>query len=309
MKTIQRSYLLFSILLFTQQNIDAQKKKGKWIQRDVTIEYAEEINSYLLTNANTISYISNADGKHARLGRYLFIKNNSADTIFYRSSPAGLGDYIKRDAIFFTATTSNMLQYYPVLPGHSDLIDCNSYEDSHLRTISMKLIVDFKYFRPDSLSKKPIQKATSQPPTSSNTASSSQNTASPPAANNFYIFLSTRLDVPPAPGQFSSLQSSKILEIISKPMLHTGKLTDDLVREKETFLDDLEKHHQTDNIELRKQLSANNYQRITIHYGKPYSTTLLKTEQAGIEAIAAFMQSERELVSGIASIEFINLNK
>ena len=122
MKTIQRSYLLFSILLFTQQNIDAQEKKGKWIQRDVTIDYAENLNGYLLTNANTISYISNADGKHARLGRYLFIKNNSADAIFYRSSPAGLGDYIKKDAIFFTATTSNMLQYYPVLPGHSDLI-------------------------------------------------------------------------------------------------------------------------------------------------------------------------------------------
>ena len=90
-------------------------------------------------------------------------------------------------------------------------------------------------------------------------------------------------------------------------MLHQGNLTDDLRLEKEFFIGEIENYRKEYNDELRKKLSANNYEKIAVHYGKPYSTMLLKTEEVGIEAINAFIQSEKELVSGIATIEFFQL--
>jgi hypothetical protein len=306
MKDALKTLLLFSISLLWQLHINAQVKRGQWIQRDVTIDYADNLNAYLSTYANATSYISDADGKHDPSGRYLFIKNNSSDTLFYRSSPKGLGDYVKKDALFFVATTSNMLQYHPVFPGSIELIDRNFYEDKYSRKMKMRMIVEFKFFRPDSLTNKPLRKITGQPSTPSDVASTSQKTIKA-SANNFYVFLSTRMEIPPAAGQFSSLQSSKILEIISRPMLHQGNLTDDLRIEKEFFIGEIENYRKEHNDELRKKLSANNYEKIAVHYGKPYSTMLLKTEEVGIEAINAFIQSEKELVSGIATIEFFQL--
>lgn len=109
--------------------------------------------------------------------------------------------------------------------------------------------------------------------------------------NSFYIFLTT------------TLQSSKTLYAISKPVLHEGSLKDDMQNEKQQFIADMQKQFANE----PKLLTEIYNTQIEVHYGKPYSTTLLKTEEDGFDAIEAYKKSEKELVEGLAEVDFLIL--
>lgn len=119
--------------------------------------------------------------------------------------------------------------------------------------------------------------------------------------NLFYIFLTTSIEIKPKASQFSSLQSSKTIFIISKPLSHEGSLTDDMLIEKSLFIADLEKHfiNESDVIkEIRNKA-------MEIHYGKPFSTEISKTSVESYKAIEAYKNSIKETLEGLAQFDFL----
>ncbi|MCX6269164.1 MAG: hypothetical protein NTW16_17725 [Bacteroidetes bacterium] len=127
------------------------------------------------------------------------------------------------------------------------------------------------------------------------------------SANSFYVFFTAGIKIMPEPGRFSGLRSSTTLYIISAPVFHIGILTDPMQDEKVSFFSDIEKKF-AGNKAVLDQLSHNNVSSlIEVHYGKPYSTTVLKTAVDGFDAIEAFKKSTQELYAGLAEIDFLLL--
>lgn len=121
--------------------------------------------------------------------------------------------------------------------------------------------------------------------------------------NAFYIFLTTTIEIKPKESQFSNLQSSKTIYIISKPLLHKGSLTDDMLSEKEQFIADLEKHF----IDKPDLLTGIRNKSMEVHYGKPYSTEVSKTSDEGYKAIEAYKNTIKETLEGLAQFDFLEL--
>lgn len=301
-----KSFLIILTLIFIGENeINAQSKKGKWIQRDITIDWHDSYNFILYSNALVKSFICNEKGNHELLGRFLMINNNSNDTIFYRASPKGLGRYITQKDIEFISTVSNMSQYYPVIPRQSEIVEIHGYETVREKKLMMNLIIDFKFFQPDSASKKTTGITTNNkfpksntPPRDSNIITNKDNTQ-----NSFYIFLTVSIEIKPKESQFSNLQSSKSIYCISKPILHKGQLEDDMQIEKELFIADLKKHFSNEPDVIKKIGNK----EIGIHYGEPYSTKVSKTIVEGYAAIEAYKNSTKETLEGLAQYEFLEL--
>jgi len=129
--------------------------------------------------------------------------------------------------------------------------------------------------------------------------------------NSFYVFFVVNIKVDPIPSQFSNLQSPKTLFVVSAPIIHNGLVTDPLLTEKESFISKLEKQFADKPEILNKLLKNMDNNPIEVHYGKPYSTLVLKTKEDGFEAIEEYEQSIKEAIEGLPNanmIEFYNLN-
>lgn len=121
--------------------------------------------------------------------------------------------------------------------------------------------------------------------------------------NAFYIFLTTTIEIKPQSSQFSNLQSSKTLIIISKPNLHEGNLTDDMQIERNQFIGNIQKHF-ADNPDIFSELYN---KKMEVHFGKPYSAELLKNSTEGYEAIEAYKAYIKETLDGLAQFDFLEL--
>jgi len=135
---------------------------------------------------------------------------------------------------------------------------------------------------------KKVEEETSTHKTESNVK---ENEAS---GNSFYIFLTT------------TIQSSKTFYAISTPLLHDGSLKDDMQNEKHQFISDMQKQFAKD----PKLLGKISDIEIEVHYGKPYSPQILKTNAEVYDAIEAYKQSLRDAVDGLGAdpIEFLQIN-
>lgn len=291
---------LFLIVLFlfalSENKLNAQSKKGRWIQRDFTIGWHDSINTILYNYASVESFICNKEGIPSDIGRFLMIKNHSNDTIFYRASPKGLGNYITKKDIEFVSTVSNMIQYYPVIPRQSEIVQIHMYETVHETKQKMSLIIDFKFFQPDSSNKKPTT-TISDNMTSKVQINQSKSTIikiKNNASSSFYIFLTAKLYV-----------HGKFMTIISVPVLHYGMLSDPMINYKENFIKQIENQLPNRPENFKKSLADNNYETISIHYAKPYSTSLLRSLNESIDAIDAFKQSIRYAVEGLPNENLI----
>jgi hypothetical protein len=117
--------------------------------------------------------------------------------------------------------------------------------------------------------------------------------------NAFYVFLTTDLMI-----------NGKSLTIISAPILHNGTLTDAMTDDKEDFVKQIERQLSNTTENIRQKLTRDNYGAISVHYAKPYSTSLLRSVSEGLDAIEAFKQSIRSAVAGLPhadQIDFLQL--
>ena len=273
--------------------VHSQARQGKWLQADVTIGHADLDNNFLARNAFTTCYICDETGKRTAYGRYLRIYDHSRDTLYYRGSAKGLGNYVNQSAPGFVATVSNMSQYYPVYPGQPEIIHIDGYEDAKSRKRYMDLIIDFKYFH----------RAGTTPASTAN----STNTSGHTDEKTFYVFFTANIAVKPK-GAYSGLQSSRQVFVISVPILHKGQLTDPLIQEKEDFLKAIDLQMEDKPEDLLQKLRADDFQDVTVHYGQPYSTVLLTTPDEATQAIEACKQAQRDLLQGIAVFDFLQLH-
>jgi hypothetical protein len=125
----------------------------------------------------------------------------------------------------------------------------------------------------------------------------------PESRKGFYVFLTTTLKKKPEESQFSNLQSPTTLYIISKPFLHQGNLTDEMANEKEQVLMEI-RNHFIDKPEILKELSNI---KLDIHYGKPYSTEVLKTGNDCNKAIEEYKNFIKETLQGLTPFDFLEL--
>lgn len=283
--------LLLSVLLLPlhDSKIQAQTQKGKWVQSDITIDWRAAYNGTLYNDASVKAFICNEAGSYEQLGRFLKIENQGNETVFYRAAPSGLGKYITQKDKEFIATVSNMSQYYPVNAGQSDIIEIHGYETAHEKTLNMKLIVEFKFFQPNPANKKTVNNT---PPATQVPPSNPTITKSKPD-NSFYIFLSAPLTIKHRPAT-----------IISAPILHTGKVTDDMTGYMKDFIDQIEKLPLDKPTNFKELLSRNNYEAMYVHFGKPYETDLLKTVDETVIAIAAYKKSLLDAIAGLGEMDF-----
>jgi hypothetical protein len=111
----------------------------------------------------------------------------------------------------------------------------------------------------------------------------------------FYIFFSANLSV-----------NGKFLTVISAPALYHGMLTDAMIDYKEDFIKQVERQLPNKPKDFKEILSKNEYETISVHYSKPYSTTLLKSVKDGFDAIESFKQSMKDAVDGLPHAELID---
>lgn len=105
----------------------------------------------------------------------------------------------------------------------------------------------------------------------------------------FFIFLTADVYI-----------NDHLTTIISVPFLHTAKLTDAMTYEKNEFIKQVNLQLPSKPDNLTETLTENKYQAISIHYSKPYSLELLKSEKAGYDAIAGFKNSLITTVQGLS---------
>lgn len=133
------------------------------------------------------------------------------------------------------------------------------------------------------------------------------NNQSKASTNFFYIFLTVSIEIKPKASQFSNLQSSKKIFIISAPILHQGSLSDSMVQEKKQFFLDIERQFNDKPESLKELLESNDFEGTKVHYGKPYSKALLRTKEEGLEAIEAYKKSTKDLLDGLEQFDFYKL--
>ena len=306
--------VFFLLCILITYDVNSQVKKGTWLQEDVTITYWEQYNPFLYYNASVIAFISNRKGEHNKTGRSVTIINNSSDTIYYKYSANIFNGYVssRNPEPEFTTTLANIMSYFAVAPDRQRIIDLEFYETALHAKSKMNVKIDFKYFQSDSIKKKSQDDFSKVKPSEQNTVNTSPNPSKPKPIPeklqiSFYVFLTTEYIIDRKQGNLSGLKSPKDLHIISKPILHYGNLTDGFNDDKEQFVQDIDKQLKEKPDDLKAILRNNNFEKITLHYGKPYSTELLKTNEATLEAIEAYKNSTKELLEGLAEFDFFQL--
>ena len=271
-----------------------------WITETVTISYNSGFNTTLWFNAGVKAYICNEDGKYEPNGMYVMLDNTSNYTLYYRSSVKGDHYERIRDRKFITWSPANVLTYFEVPPHQKEIIAAGGYFSKEEFKLPKKMSAEFKYFGKKN-SKNTKSDSTIQP-TRNVVKTSGDNTTS------FYVYMAVKVSVQPKASQFSSLQSPKNLFIISAPILHRGKLTDDLTSEKEEFLNNIKNQITEKNEELQKIIFNKDFSKIEVHYGKLYSRVILKTKENAVDAIEDYKKSTASLFDGLAQVEFQLLN-
>lgn len=109
----------------------------------------------------------------------------------------------------------------------------------------------------------------------------------------YYIFFTTQIYI-----------NDKLTDIISKPIPYNGDPTDISVEDKEDFIAQIKSRIPNQEDLKNPDLKSN----INVHYGKPFSTQLLRSGNDAYEAIDAYKKSALEAVEGIGEINFLQLN-
>jgi len=109
---------------------------------------------------------------------------------------------------------------------------------------------------------------------------------------SYYVFFTTQIYI-----------DNKLTDIISKPIPYDGKPNDISTDDQDHFIDQIKL--QIPNQEDLKKEELRNY--IKVHYGKPFSTLLLKSNNDVYEAIDAYKKSMFEAVQGIGEVNFLQL--
>ncbi len=116
--------------------------------------------------------------------------------------------------------------------------------------------------------------------------------------NTIFIFLSVSISV-----------DGKSTTIMSTPIQYNGNLNDEMNPYKKDFIEKINAQlFDKPNI-LKQNFQRDNYENIIIHYSKPYSTIVLKSEIECLNAIAEFKQFLEDTVEGLpnAEIDFYQL--
>ena len=113
--------------------------------------------------------------------------------------------------------------------------------------------------------------------------------------DSFFIFLSANFTI-----------NGKDITILSQPIEHSGKITDAMINHKEDFIKSIELQMEEKPNRYKEELMKDNFKNIVVHYGKPYSTILLKSLEDGYNAIDEFKLSQQEIYEG-TNYNFVQL--
>lgn len=135
--------------------------------------------------------------------------------------------------------------------------------------------------------------------------------------NSFYVFFdvsvtinmnSTEMtSVPPIYGEKLKFSTSKQTNIISAPVFYEGKRTDSMSKQKEDFKHQIEMEFLNKPKYYKDAFRNINNESIKVHYGKPYSTVMLKSENDVFEAIESYKSMLKETLEGLGEVDFLEL--
>lgn len=135
-----------------------------------------------------------------------------------------------------------------------------------------------------------------------------------PATGNkeltFYVFLYVSVDRPRGTG-LEALRDPPSQIVTSTPIMHKGKIEDDLSFLKPAFADRVIAHDQylgkafTD--DMQEWIARDKYWAIKIQYTAPYISKPLLTEEAAWSAISAFQQNLKQTTEGVGELEFVQM--
>lgn len=116
----------------------------------------------------------------------------------------------------------------------------------------------------------------------------------------YYVFLTTEIFI-----------NNKSTNIISNPVPYNGNPNDITTDDKNDFIKEIRKQIPNPQDLKKDQLMQNSYAAIKVHYGKPYSTKLLKTKGDVSDAIEAYKKSLRDATEGLGGdpLEFLQINE
>jgi hypothetical protein len=98
----------------------------------------------------------------------------------------------------------------------------------------------------------------------------------------------------------------KTMIVISSPILHKGNIKDQMTVHQLDFIEDIASQIKDKSRDFKDKLMQDNFNNIKVHYGKLYSTKILKTEAESFDAIDDFKQSQAEIYEG-TNYNFVEL--
>jgi len=158
-----------------------------------------------------------------------------------------------------------------------------------LTGITRYLNENCKHYKND-VSKKIVSKNTTSPQRKGE--GNKGNKVSP---NSFFVFLSTTMNY-----------KGKTMIVISSPILHKGNIKDQMTVHQLDFIEDIASQIKDKSRDFKDKLMQDNFNNIKVHYGKLYSTKILKTEAESFDAIDDFKQSQAEIYEG-TNYNFVEL--
>lgn len=115
---------------------------------------------------------------------------------------------------------------------------------------------------------------------------------------SMYIFLTTSITI-----------DGKSTTLLSAPILYDGPLGDPMVMLKEQYIKAIGEQIAEKEEDWAGPLRSENYQAITVHYAKPYSVSLLKSESDCYAAIEEYVAMMRSTVAGLTYANTLNFVK
>jgi hypothetical protein len=98
--------------------------------------------------------------------------------------------------------------------------------------------------------------------------------------------------------------------LLSAPILYDGPLGDPMVSVKEGYLKQIGEQIHVKEENWEDGLRSGNYQAITVHYAKPYSTSFLKSESDCFSAIEGYVAMMHRALDGLTyseNLKFVQL--